>query len=408
MKKERPYALMVFTSWTSGEPLLVSYVLPYLRIIRNILPQETTIHLVTWEKAETGTQHSSAVFYSLAAQLQIQIVPVPFRKFGFRAAFTHARTIIRLLRIARRERITHLHAFAPPAGAMAMAIRTLHPAKFIMDSWEPHASAMVEAGVWKKHSLAFRTLWRFEQLIPRVADFLVAASPQMTTFAENHGIKVSGRVLVRPACTDTRVFDPDLFDKQELRRKQGIPNDAVVCICVSKLGGLYLGEEVFQFFARAHKHFGGAFRAIVLSSNTHEQLAGWAEKYLLPEDAMIHRQVSHLEVPRWLAMADFALNPQLSVPSKRFGTPVKDGEYWAMGLPVVIMPEISEDSELIVRARAGAILKSLTTIAMDRAVFIIDDILSQDEAPVARIRDLAETKRSMSIAEKVYTEIYGV
>ena len=39
--------------------------------------------------------------------------------------------------------------------------------------------------------------------------------------------------------------------------------------------------------------------------------------------------------------------PVKPVPTKRYCTPVKDGEYWALGLPVIITEGISDDSGII-------------------------------------------------------------
>ena len=76
----------------------------------------------------------------------------------------------------------------------------------------------------------------------------------------------------------------------------------------------------------------------------------------LPENVVISQFVFHTEVPRYLSLGDFAINPVKPVPTKKYCTSIKDGEYWAMGLPVVISPNISDDSGIIEKENIGVIM----------------------------------------------------
>ena len=53
--------------------------------------------------------------------------------------------------------------------------------------------------------------------------------------------------------------------------------------------------------------------------------------------------VPYNQITDYYQIADFAINPVKPVPSKRYCTSIKDGEYWGMGLPVVITKNISDD-----------------------------------------------------------------
>jgi hypothetical protein len=109
-----------------------------------------------------------------------------------------------------------------------------------------------------------------------------------------------------------------------------------------------------------------------------------------------------------MGLGDFALTPVRSVPTKRYCTPIKDGEYWALGLPVLINPDISDDSRIIAEARAGVVLQGLSTDSYRRAVLEMDALLAEGhEALYQRIRPLAEKYRNFGIAETIYRSIYG-
>jgi len=116
-----------------------------------------------------------------------------------------------------------------------------------------------------------------------------------------------------------------------------------------------------------------------------------------------------LKIQKYLLFADFALNPVKPVPSKRYCTSIKDGEYWATGLPVVITPNIADDSVIIKTTNSGAIIQQLNEAGYLEAVEIIQSMLNNvsRSALKKRIRKLAEKYRNYSIAQKVYQEIYS-
>ena len=132
------------------------------------------------------------------------------------------------------------------------------------------------------------------------------------------------------------------------------------------------------------------------------------QKYSIDKATIIKLFVPHNEVAKYMGLADFAISPYKPVPSKRYGTPIKNGEYWALGLPVVIPPNISEDSEIIEKNNAGAILHGFNNEAYKKAISQIDSLISNSSRNEVykMIRPLAEKYRNFSIAEKVYAEIY--
>ena len=81
--------------------------------------------------------------------------------------------------------------------------------------------------------------------------------------------------------------------------------------------------------------------------------------------------VPHAEVPNYMGLGDFGIIPFVPVPSKRYGSPIKTGEYMAMGLPTVITKDISDDSDLIEKYQIGTVLKELTSQEYKKAVLFI-------------------------------------
>ena len=173
-----------------------------------------------------------------------------------------------------------------------------------------------------------------------------------------------------------------------------------------KLGGIYFKEEVFDFIRLCYDHWKDDFRFLMLTNATKEEIFSEIErvgyrKILLKADLFFITMYL-----RYLSLGDFALNPVKPVPTKKYCTSIKDGEYWAMGLPVVISPGISDDSEIIEKENIGVVVDFSDHNAMIKAISSIEKLLKEKVTVKAKIRQTAIRYRSFEIAEKIYKEIY--
>ena len=126
----------------------------------------------------------------------------------------------------------------------------------------------------------------------------------------------------------------------------------------------------------------------------------------LEEEIVISKFVFHDQIPKYLSLGDFAINPVKPVPTKRFCTSIKDGEYWAMGLPVVISPNISDDSGIIERENTGVVVDLSDKNSLPASIGKLEALLKDKIALKDKIRQIAIQYRSFNIAEQIYKEIY--
>jgi glycosyltransferase involved in cell wall biosynthesis len=277
----------------------------------------------------------------------------------------------------------------------------------VMDSYEPHATAMVEAGVWKKSSLSFKILFWLEKRLSKKAAHVIATTKGMKTYAkEKYGVELRS-FFVKPACIDFDHFYPRPKDEKLLKDLN--LTGKLVCVYAGKLGGTYLDDEVFDFIKSCYDFWGDNFRFLMLTSETNEKIAAQIQRIRIPANVVIKRFIAHSEIPRYLSLGDFAINPQVPVPSKRFGSPIKNGEYWAMGLPVVISPGISDDSDIIAEKKIGVVVDFKEKTKLPAAVEKIDGLMRINNNSELRrkIREVAIIKRGFSIAEKIYKTLYN-
>lgn len=401
--------ILVITYWSFREPLIQAATLPYLEIIADLIGEDDRIHLHTLEKPELRlSQEELQAQQAALDQLKITLITQRYHRFGFRAMVAWLVNLFQLARYCRKHNIEVIHAFGSPAATSAHVLSKITKLPYIVDSYEPHAESMVENGSWRKGGLAHRVLRYFERAQTRSAKGVLATTEGMRAYAAQTYAHIPRVFVTRPACVNTALFNPEGVTPIG-RSELGIAEDALVCIYAGKVGGIYLDQEIFDFFAVCRQHWGERFEVIMLTDAPREVIEALAQSADLPAHVITLRQVPHREVPGYLALADFAINPVKPVPSKRYCTSIKDGEYWAMGLPVVIPANISDDSDLIREAEMGAVLESLTTEEYQKAVEELDRLLepSRRQAEKKRIAQIAEKFRGMHIARAAYAKLYG-
>jgi hypothetical protein len=400
--------ILVLTQWSFKDALIQAYTMPYVDMIREIITPEKKIILVTSEQQHIALKKSEQETINTGwKERNMQLVAQPYKKFGFRkliGMFTH---LIYLYKLIKKEKINTIHAFCTPAGGIGYLLSRLTGSKLVIDSYEPHAEAMVENGTWKKNSLAFRSLFYLEKKQTKRAEHLIATSGGMMDYATNKfGISPTS-FFVKPACVNMVQFFPRAKDARLL--KEFNLESKLVAVYAGKLGGIYFKEEVFDFIKTCYDFWGDSFRFLLLTNSTKEEIDREVQRTGIPRQIVISRFVLHDEIPMYMSLGDFALNPVKPVPTKRYCTSIKDGEYWAMGLPVVISPNISDDSDIIDKEKIGVVVDYSDRIGRNEAVKCISLLLedSRKNEVKSRILRVAEKYRSFEIAKRIYVVIYN-
>ncbi len=401
--------ILILTYWSYRDHLIQAYTLPYVRIIRKYVPEGSRLYLFTLEQpAYAMTPEAVEQEKAMLKKASIIWMPFAYRPFGAGMAFRWLFYLMKLLRLIRREKIQSLHAWCTPAGAMGYILSLLSGKELILDSFEPHAEPMAESGTWNRKGRAFKWLFALEKKQVQRATQVIGCVESMKSYArEKYQVEIS-HFYVKPACIDITRFENPTPSFKALRQSLGL-EDKIVAVYAGKFGGSYYSIESIQLLKYAFDFWGDRFRAMILTGHDPAIIADWAQTYGLPAQAMIIRQVPYEDVPAYLSAADFGLVPFMPVPSKRYGTPIKTGEYWAAGLPVVITPEISDDSEIITREKIGAVVSDFSNPDLVReGLQKIDKLLAGDRNALrGKIRLVANKYRSFVLAEDVYREIYG-
>ncbi len=378
------------------------YVLPYISIMEKLLPEDHKIFLVTYEKNQVRPKATRAV-----ESANLSWIPLQYYGFGLRAGLNFVKHFFRLWRLIRKEKIDEIHPWCTPPGVMGLFLSLVTGKRLVLDSFEPHAEPMAESNTWKRNSMAFKILFWFEGLMSKKASIIIAANPNMKSYmSEKFGL-IHSRFYSKPACVNVEDFSLGRKKNSELLKKLGLENK-IVCVYAGKFGGSYLEEEIFQLLCEAYQQWGDSFRFLLLNGQDEEYIKSLAKKANFNYSLVIKRFVPYGEVPDYMGLGDFGLVPFKPVPSKRYGSPIKTGEYLAMGIPIIITKDISSDSDIIEVNQAGYVIKNLNTIDYKKAILRINDmiLLENRTRHERQLRDLAEKYYSFDIASEVYAKIY--
>ena len=400
--------ILILTQWSFKDPLIQAYTLPYVYIIAKQLPIGSKIYLVTFEQIKFKMPPSEkAAIKNMLAEKGIFLIDFNYSTFGIASIIKWSGVLLTLFTLIISKKIKFIHAWCTTAGSLGYVLSKASGKPLIIDSYEPHAEAMVENKTWSRKGLKFKILFFLEKKQTRHAKILISATKGMHGYAlEKYKVHISN-FYVKPACVDLTKFNtlkrknPSLLLQLKLENK-------IVCVYAGKFGGIYLTKEVFDFFAAAEKFWGDRFRVLLLTPHDKETLFKWAMDSNFSADKMVIRFVSHDKIPDYLGVGDFGITPVKSIPTKRFCTPIKDGEYWALGLPVVISKNISDDSEIILTNNAGAVIDEYTEENFKIAIVKIQNLLEEPLSSLSqRIENLAKQYRNFSIAEDIYKKIYN-
>ncbi len=401
--------VLVTTFWSFKDALVQTYTLPYLKIMHKHLPKDSKIYLLTIEQeryqilpAEIAQIENDLKKYNILS------IRFPYFSYGFRSLLNWTRIVFSLFFLILRHQIQYIHSFCTTSGMAGYLLSILTGRTYLIDSYEPHAEASVENGDWQRSSFRFRLLFFLEKMESHRVRYIISATEGMKKYALEKYNATFEHFYVKPACVDLNLFSLKNRKNAILLKEFGYENK-VVCVYAGKFGGIYLDKEIFEFFSVADRYWGEKFRLLILTSHQPQEIEARCKAVGIDFGKVRVQFVNHAQIADYMGLADFAVTPVKPIPTKRYCTPIKDGEYWALGLPIVITRDISDDSEIVKKHQIGAVMNEFTDKEYLKNIKEIDDLLQKYtlEELYDKVRKVAEQYRSFDIAEKIYKEIYG-
>jgi glycosyltransferase involved in cell wall biosynthesis len=301
-------------------------------------------------------------------------------------------------KIIKEAKIDLLIAHGAPAGAMAEKATKESGIPYLVSLFEPHADYMLDSGVWARYGLKYRMQKRWENLQMKNALGLMPVTEGYKSELLHKSISPN-KVVVVPCSVETNSFKFSVQQRTDTRKALGWGN-ATIGIYVGKYGGLYYNEEAFQIYQQCFEVIPD-FRLIILSPQPREEILLQLQHYSVNPDKVFISAVPHAEVPTYLSAADFAFATYKPGPSKKYLSPVKIGEYWANGLPVLLTKGVGDDSDIIKKEGGGALFNLEEKGSIEQALLQIQAIL-KDPTHRREIPKLAEKYRSPEKIQEAY------
>ncbi|HEX8038981.1 MAG TPA: glycosyltransferase [Chryseosolibacter sp.] len=306
-----------------------------------------------------------------------------------------------LKRICKQHAIDLVICRSAMAGAFGHRLGKAFNVPYIVESFEPHADYMVESDVWKWYDIRTLIEKHHEAQQKKSAAYLFPVSRHYREKLILEGIK-DERVHVLPCTVDVEKFQFSEKKRMAIRNQLRIPPTSVTGIYVGKFGGIYYGKEAFALFKKAFDFFGETFRLIILTSHNRGELQKQLEEQCIPLTRVIISSVPHDLVNEYLSASDFAFCCIRPAPSRKYCSPIKNGEYWANGLPILIERGVGDDSAIVEAEGGGVILEE----DVEKALDTIQQMLSGGrERLAATIQKIASRHRSQIQITLTYEKV---
>ena len=400
--------IFIFAYYSYKDPVFQSAVLPYFIMFPE--KEKFIFVLLTFEQRKYRTNQDERT--AIAAHLkQNNIVwynvnwhsgrfKVIKKVYDFIVAITLSAWII------YKHKVDIIYSEAFPGAIISHILSRVFSKPHIVHTFEPHTDYMVEGGVWANTSWESRLLLRFERKVAKKASVIMTATGAMIERLRNEGVKAN--IIRVPSCVDLQHFKFMPHARSHLRKSLGIDEGECVIIYIGKMGGMYWEEEIFKFFAVCLS-VSSTFRFLFYTPDDPEKVQQLASKYAIPNDKLSYGFLSRDEVPQYLSAADFGLVPVRQYSSKRFCSPIKDGEYWACGLPIIIPSGVSDDYIFAREKNIGLVLDEIKDTSFEKVA--VDILRIWKDTPALSVmrndcREFVEKDRSIAFYQEFYKDVF--
>jgi glycosyltransferase involved in cell wall biosynthesis len=309
--------------------------------------------------------------------------------------------------LANNESISLVICRSVFSGIIGIHLKNRFNIPFVVESYEPHADYMVESNEWKPNGLKSKIIRKQDELIRKVAFKLYPVSNNYLKKLQNEEIKKE-RLEVIPCSVDVQKFCFNQNWRSKIKKEFHINEGTKVGVYVGKFGGIYFKEEAYELFKSIFEAFNSDFFLFILTPESRDQIVKQLNVVNFPVSNVYINQVRHEEVPQYLSASDFAFSTIKPSRSRKFCSPIKDGEYWANGLPILITQGVGDDSYIIEHNEAGVVFdlnrETPSTIAQ-RMVHYLQTFDRLNEQHRQKIVDLAIQYRSFAINKKCYSDL---
>lgn len=391
MKAKNAPRVLYVVYWGAAEPLGQSLVLPAVKQLATLGVELT---LVTFEKpADLARTEEMATIRAGLDEFGVRWLPLQYHKRPKIPAtvWDIAQGIARGLAARLNFRPDIIHARTFIGGLIGLALAPLLRAKLVYHNEGFYPDEEVDGGVWQAGSAPHRVAKFLELQMYARADGVIALSHRAKKVIESlPAVERKGTpAIVVPSCVDLNLF--------QWRPSQPLaPGEALRLVYIGSVGKRYILDKVGRFVAIASQEIPNVHLRVLTRAEP-SLVASMLSAGGLADNAWSRASAPYSEMPEHLAQHHAGLFFFSQGISEHGCSPTKIGEYWAVGLPVVATPNVSDTDEIIRRERVGVVVKAHSDESYREAAAELKLLLEDSETPV-RCRRAAEMHYALGTA----------
>ncbi|MET4106911.1 hypothetical protein [Hymenobacter sp. UYP22] len=375
--KLRHVIVYVYNSF--DDPLFKGNLLLFLQHVGRQQP-DLRLHLITYEQQDYAlNEEQVAQVRSNLATYNIEWHPLQWHSGNFKLIKKAYDLLVGFLLVLKLRIVVgarSIGGLGTVAGSFAFMMAKVLGLRYYGYQYEPHSEFMLDCHVWPKSSLAYRGLNYMERVSGMNADILSTGTVHMVNRLQEWG--TTAKVYRLPSCVDeTKIFfRPE--GRQRIRAHYGIPADKQVVLYLGKFGGIYYDREIAVLFRVFLQHNPKLFFLIV-SPDAPAHIAGLMQAEGLPEASYTITRSPYEQVQDYISAADFGVVAVPSLPSQKFRSPIKVGEYLCCGLPYLVCAGVSEDDLVAEKYDVGVVANNFSEAEAHRVYPQVEQLLNQEK-----------------------------
>ena len=396
------------------DPLGQSQVIPYLK---GLAARGYEITILSCEKPHNLAKNQTLVDQLLSeSQIRWEYIfysnnpPVLSTLFGIRKLKQRAKRLF----VQGKFEIVHCRSYL--AAFVGLWAKRKYNSKFLFDIRGFWADERLDSGAWNMNSPLYRTIYKYFKR--REVELFSNANHVISLTHKAKGIIHSWKhipnqplpVEVIPCCADLDTFNSNAIDEirlKDMQRRIGIKDGEFIISYLGSIGGLYMLEEMLEFFAQLLKRKSDA-KFLFITHTPAQEILAKAAKYNLDRRNLIITEASRKEVPLLLKLSSAAIFFIKPTYSKAASSPTKQGEIMGLGIPLICNAGIGDTDLVVEKYNAGLLVKEFSITEYNRILEQLDELLKKDRSRIIRgALDFYSLKDGIARYDKVYRRLAG-
>lgn len=363
--------------WGALEQLGQSLVVP---AVKKLAQMGVDLTLVTFEKPhDLERKDEMQRVRSMFEEDKIEWIPLKYHKGVKATPLDIANGLLSGLLKRLRKRYDILHARTYIGGLIGMMLAPLIRAKFVYHNEGFYPDEQVDGGIWERNSRPHKVAKKLENKMYSRADGIIALSHRAKSILEKD--YPNKPIIFVPSCVDLETFHlPE--------KRPNFAEDEIKLVYIGSVGNRYILDKIGAFVEASRKINPKVTLQIFSKADT-DLITKMLDSGGLDRGAWSLGAVPYSEMPNKLIQYQAGLFFLTQGISEHGCSPTKIGEYWAVGLPVITSPNVSDTDDIINRDKVGVIVKEHTESSYQQAFMELCELL-QTENLASRCRKSAE------------------